>query len=169
MWLIREKQQQPCYARLIRWAPVFSSWWRTLESLPNYVRYVFLAFHDEVIVWSQDLDHTIHPQLLIYLCSVTRLLVKHCPLLLTTLVVRLGKRGEIKTWIFPSPYSVDSSLVTSHDYNTFSCLIQDSTAWLWQNTSFEKGKSSCGKRWCVISEEELVYLAFLLRGAEKFT
>lgn len=74
-----------------------------------------------------------------YLCSVTRLFVRHCPLLLTTLVSAFRETRRNQYMNFPiTRHSVDSSLVTSHDYDTVS-WVQHLTAWLWQNTSFQQG------------------------------
>lgn len=111
-----------------------------------------------------------------YLCCVARLLAQHCPLLLTSLVVRLGKRGEMKTWISQSLPTLDSSLVSSHDYDTVSCLSTslDSLIMAEHKLPTSNGKSSstdhsCAKRWRSMSEEELVYLAFRVRDATNFT
>lgn len=113
-----------------------------------------------------------------YLCSVTRLFVRHCPLLLTTLVSAFRETRRNQYMNFPiTRHSVDSSLVTSHDYDTVSCLSSalDSLIMAEHKLPTRNGKSqtstghSAGKRWCSISQEELVYLAFRLRGAGNFS
>lgn len=104
--------------------------------------------------------------------------MRHCPLLLTTLVSAFRETRRNQYMNFPiTRHSVDSSLVTSHDYDTVSCLSSalDSLIMAEHKLPTRNGKSqtstghSAGKRWCSISQEELVYLAFRLRGAGNFS
>lgn len=94
--------------------------------------------------WSNCLEPRFRSQhsslAVIYLSSITRLLVQHCSPAVDYPCGGFRETMWNQKINFPiTPHSVDSPLVTTHDYDSVSCLSQHSTAWLWQNKSFQQG------------------------------
>lgn len=107
-----------------------------LESLPNYVRCVFFAFRDELTAWSQVLDHSIHPQLLISIALPRDSLCNTAPCCWLPL---WWVQGNKETMNFPSLPTLWAIYLYQLRNMTLSPVrALHPTARLWQNTSFQR-------------------------------